>query len=707
MARAGALGRGVTGSVPALSEMGSRGVSGALLLLGAATQGRENRGVRIYDGISELVGRTPLVRLSRLERKYSLTAPLLAKLEVFNPTGSVKDRIALSMIVAAERDGRLKPGGTIVEATSGNTGIGLAALAAARGYRAILVMPDNMSSERIQILKGFGAEVVLTPAGLFMPGAGAKAAEIAASIPGAFVPGQSANPDNPRAHRDGTGPEIWADTEGRVDVFVSAIGTGGTITGAGQYLKAKNPGIHVVGVEPSASAVLSGRAPGVHGIQGIGGGVVPPVLDRAVYDEVVTVDDADAFRLARELAATEGIFVGPSAGAALWSAIQVLSRPERRGKSAVVIVPDSGERYLSAGIFDDTPAEPIDGEAAGQSRLAEGSARAADQASVRDWTAAEIHPAGQFVRQESRFTKPFGEGEGALPVQAGRYRLIWSEACPWAHRSVIVRRLLGLDAALSLGTVDPIRPDRRESDWAFTLDPGGRDPVLGVAFVSDLYRRADPDYRGRFTVPAVVDIETGQVVNNDYAKLTRYWELEWRSHHRAGAPDLYPQELREAIDDLNDVLFREVNDGVYRCGFARSQEAYETAFATLFRRLDQLDERLSDRRFLFGDFVTDSDVRLFVTLARFDVAYYDGFRANRNRLIDFPHLWAYARDLWRTPGFGDTTNFGAIKTHYHLCAVRGNPFRLVPKGPDLSGWREDPGREALSREPGRIFREAR
>ncbi len=654
----------------------------------------------IYDGISELVGRTPLVRLSRLERKYGLIGSLLAKLEAFNPSGSVKDRIALSMIVAAERDGRLKPGGAIVEATSGNTGIGLAAFAAAKGYRAILVMPDNMSRERIQILKGFGAEVVLTPANLLMPGAGARAAEIAASIPGAFVPAQQANPDNPRAHRDETGPEIWADTDGKVDVFVSAIGTGGTITGVGQYLKEKNPGIRVVGVEPSGSAVLSGGAPGVHGIQGIGGGVIPPVLDRTVYDEIVTVDDDDAFRLARELAVTEGISAGVSAGAALWSAIQILARPGNRGKTTVVIIPDSGERYLSSGIFgEDRPGQPAQEEPAGAIQAAAGSAR--DPASVQVWTGAEIHSSGRFVRQTNRFTRPFGEGEGALPVQAERYRLIWSQACPWAHRSVIVRSLLGLDAALSLGTVDPVRPDRPESD------PGGRDPVLGVAFLSDLYRRTDPDYQGRFTVPAVVDLKTGHVVNNDYPALTRYWEVEWRAHHRPGAPDLYPTDLRDEIDALNDVLFREVNDGVYRCGFARSQEAYDEAFATLFRRLDLLDERLADRRFLFGDFVTNSDIRLYVTLARFDVAYYDGFRANRNRLIDFPHLWAYARDLYRVPGFGDTTDFNAIKAHYHLCAVRGNSFRLVPKGPDLSGWREATGRENLSRELNRVFREER
>jgi putative glutathione S-transferase len=260
---------------------------------------------------------------------------------------------------------------------------------------------------------------------------------------------------------------------------------------------------------------------------------------------------------------------------------------------------------------------------------------------------------------------------------------------------------------VSLGTVNPIRPDRPECDWDFSLDPDGRDPVLGVAFLSDLYRRTEPEYHGRFTVPAVVDLSTGRVVNNDYFNLTRYWEVEWRAHHRPGAPDLYPQELREEIDVLNGVLFREVNNGVYRCGFAHSQEAYEEAFETLFQRLDLLEARLSKRRFLFGDFITESDIRLYVTLARFDVAYYDGFHANRNRLIDFPHLWAYARDLYRIPGFGDTTAFDAIKRHYHLCAVPGNAFHLVPKGPDLSGWHVPPRREALSREPDRVFKEGR
>jgi putative glutathione S-transferase len=349
---------------------------------------------------------------------------------------------------------------------------------------------------------------------------------------------------------------------------------------------------------------------------------------------------------------------------------------------------------MSAGMFEDAQSQ----QDAGGGRQSGGAA-----ASVQDWIGAEVQSTGQFVRQPNRFTKPFGDGEGKLPVQAGRYRLIWSQACPWAHRSAIVLRLLGLDVVISLGVVDPVRPDRRMGDWAFTLDTDGRDPVLGVEYLSDLYRRTDPGYQGPCTVPAVVDLETGHIVNNDYFQLTRYGEVEWRAYQRRGAPDLYPRELCAEIDSLNDVLFREVNNGVYRCGFAGSQEAYEEAFAMLFRQLDLLEARLSERRFLFGDFVTESDIRLYVTLARFDAAYYDGFRTNRNRLIDFPNLWAYARDLYAIPGFGDTTDFNAIKRHYHLCAVPGNPFRLVPKGPDLSGWRVAPGREALSGAPQQVF----
>jgi putative glutathione S-transferase len=268
---------------------------------------------------------------------------------------------------------------------------------------------------------------------------------------------------------------------------------------------------------------------------------------------------------------------------------------------------------------------------------------------------------------------------------------------------VLVRRILGLESVLGHGTVDPVRPDLPWSDWAFTLDPDGRDPVLGVSLVSEVYKKADPDYQGRYTVPVVVDLKTGQAVNNDYFHLSRYWEVEWKAFHSTSAPELYPEALRDDIDALNEVIFQEVNNGVYRVGFARSQETYEQAYEVLFRRLDDLEERLSNRRFLFGDFITESDIRLYVTLARFDVAYYNGFLANRNRLADFRHLWAYARDLYQTPGFAETTHFEAIKKHYHLCAVPGNVYRLVPKGPDLSGWNVPPGREVLSQTPQQKF----
>jgi putative glutathione S-transferase len=325
---------------------------------------------------------------------------------------------------------------------------------------------------------------------------------------------------------------------------------------------------------------------------------------------------------------------------------------------------------------------------------------------VEGWIGNEIAPTGAFVRQKNHFTSPFGPGAGELPVEAGRYRLIWSPACPWAHRQVIVRQLLGLEKVLGLGTVDPVRPDVPWSDWAFALAPGAVDPVLGVSLVSEVYKKADPDYQGRFTVPVVVDLQTGQAVNNDYFRLSNYWEVEWKKFHAPGAPNLYPEDLRADIDALNEVIFQEVNNGVYRVGFAQTQESYDQAFDVLFARLDELERRLESRRFLFGDFITDSDVRLYVTLARFDVAYYNGFKANRNRLAEFPHLWAYSRDLYQTPGFGDTTQFEAIKKHYHLCAIPDNPFKLVPKGPDLSGWNVPHGRESLSSVPGRKFREA-
>lgn len=298
----------------------------------------------------------------------------------------------------------------------------------------------------------------------------------------------------------------------------------------------------------------------------------------------------------------------------------------------------------------------------------------------------EVEKDGKFKRQGNRFTTPFGIEEGQLSIEAGRYRLIWSPACPWAHRSVIVRSLLGLTEVISLGTLDPIRPDVGRTDWAFTLDENEEDPVLKIRYLSEAYLKADPEYSGRFTVPSVVDLTTGKVVNNDYFNLTRYWEVEWSKYHKPGAPDLYPEELREDIDELNDILFHEINNGVYKAGFARSQEAYEEAYALVFDRLDWLEERLSHSRYLFGDKITESDIRLYVTLVRFDIAYYNGFLLNRNRISEFPNLWGYVRDLYHQPGFGDTTDFDAIKKHYHLCAVSNNPFGLLPKGPDLSGW---------------------
>lgn len=298
----------------------------------------------------------------------------------------------------------------------------------------------------------------------------------------------------------------------------------------------------------------------------------------------------------------------------------------------------------------------------------------------------EVEKDGKFKRQGNRFTTPFGIEEGQLPIEAGRYRLIWSPACPWAHRSVIVRSLLGLTEVISLGTLDPIRPDVGRTDWAFTLDENEEDPVLKIRYLSEAYLKADPEYSGRFTVPSVVDLTTGKVVNNDYFNLTRYWEVEWSKYHKPGAPDLYPEELREDIDELNDILFHEINNGVYKAGFARSQEAYEEAYALVFDRLDWLEERLSHSRYLFGDKITESDIRLYVTLVRFDIAYYNGFLLNRNRISEFPNLWGYVRDLYHQPGFGDTTDFDAIKKHYHLCAVSNNPFGLLPKGPNLSGW---------------------
>jgi cysteine synthase len=305
----------------------------------------------IRHSILDLVGGTPLVELHRLAEQQGIEARILAKLEFFNPAGSVKDRIAKFMIEQAEREGKLKPGGTVIEATSGNTGIGLAAVAAAKGYKAVMVMPDNLSVERISILKGYGAEVVLTPGELNMVGAGAKAEEILAQTEGGFMPRQGGNPYNPQAHKETTGPEIWEDTDGQVDIFVAAAGTGGTLAGAGAFLREKNPAIRLIAVEPAGSPVLSGGQPGPHQIQGIGGGMIAPVTRLDLMDEIITATDEDAFAEAQNLARTEGLSAGISAGAAIWAALQVAKRPENRGKNIVVIIPDSGERYLSSGLY--------------------------------------------------------------------------------------------------------------------------------------------------------------------------------------------------------------------------------------------------------------------------------------------------------------------------------------------------------------------
>lgn len=306
---------------------------------------------RIYTSADQLVGRTPLLELTHLEQLYGLEARLLAKLEYLNPTGSVKDRAAKAMLDDAEARGVLKPGMAIIEPTSGNTGIGLAMVAAARGYRAIIVMPGTMSSERRRLMKAYGAELVLTEGAKGMKGAIERAGELAGQIPGSFIPGQFENPANPAAHRAATGPEIWQDTDGVVDVFVAGVGTGGTISGVGQYLKQQNPAVRVVAVEPAASPVLSGGKAGSHGIQGIGAGFVPAALDRTVCDEVLPVADEDAFALARQMGCREGVLVGISSGAALWAAVQLARRPEGKGRTIVALLPDAGDRYLSTGLF--------------------------------------------------------------------------------------------------------------------------------------------------------------------------------------------------------------------------------------------------------------------------------------------------------------------------------------------------------------------
>ena len=307
----------------------------------------------IYTSADQLIGKTPLLELTHIEKNHDLKAKLLAKLEYFNPAGSVKDRIAKAMIDDAEAKGLLKEGSVIIEPTSGNTGIGLASVAAACGYRIIIVMPETMSVERRQLMKAYGAELVLTEGAKGMKGAIAKADELAKEIPNSFVPGQFVNAANPKAHYTSTGPEIYADTDGKVDIFVAGVGTGGTITGVGQYLKAQNPAVKVVAVEPKSSAVLSTGVAGSHKIQGIGAGFVPDVLDTKVYDEIIPVENDDAFATGKEIGKSEGVLVGISSGAAVWAAIQLAQRPENAGKNIVVLLPDTGDRYLSTPLFAD------------------------------------------------------------------------------------------------------------------------------------------------------------------------------------------------------------------------------------------------------------------------------------------------------------------------------------------------------------------
>lgn len=307
----------------------------------------------IYTSADQLIGKTPLLELTHIEKRYKLKAKILAKLEYFNPAGSVKDRIAKAMIDDAEASGRLTPGSVIIEPTSGNTGIGLASVAAARGYRIIIVMPETMSVERRQLMKAYGAELVLTEGAKGMKGAIAKAEELAAQTPNSFIPGQFVNSANPQAHRESTGPEIYEDTDGQVDIFVAGVGTGGTVTGVGEYLKSRKPSVKVVAVEPSASAVLSTGVAGPHKIQGIGAGFVPDVLNTGIYDEIIPVSNEDAFATGKLIGKSEGVLVGISSGAAAFAAIELAKRPENEGKTIVVLLPDTGDRYLSTPLFED------------------------------------------------------------------------------------------------------------------------------------------------------------------------------------------------------------------------------------------------------------------------------------------------------------------------------------------------------------------
>lgn len=304
---------------------------------------------------------------------------------------------------------------------------------------------------------------------------------------------------------------------------------------------------------------------------------------------------------------------------------------------------------------------------------------------------------GEYVRSANRFADRItADPHARWPVQPGRYRLVVSYACPWAHRSLIVRRLLGLERVLSVAVADPIQDER---SWRFTLDPDGRDPVLGIRYLAEAYRAADPDYDGGISVPAIVDVPSGKVVTNDYPRITLDLITEWRAYHRPGAPDLYPEPLRDEIDALNDVIFHDVNNAVYQAGFATRQDAYERAYRRLFDRLEALDEHLSTRRYLVGDTITEADIRLFTTLVRFDAVYHTLFRCNKYKLTELPALWAYARDLFQTPGFGDTVHFDHIKRHYYLVHTALNPSGIVPAGPDLSVWRTPHGRERLGGRP--------
>lgn len=302
----------------------------------------------------------------------------------------------------------------------------------------------------------------------------------------------------------------------------------------------------------------------------------------------------------------------------------------------------------------------------------------------------EVSETGAFVRQDNYFTTPFGSGEGELPVEAGRYRLIWTPLCPWATRQIIALKLLGLEDVISVGTVSPVRT---ENGWEFSLDEGNVDPVLKIRYLPEIYAETDPDYEGRATVPTVVDLKTRKVVNNDYHHLTNYWETVWKPFHKQNAPDLYPEHLRKEIDELNVILFHEINNGVYKAGFAKSQTEYEKAYDVLFQRLDWLEERLSKSRYLFGDQITDSDIRLFVTLARFDTAYYFAFKTNRNRLSEFENLWNYAKDLYSIPAFKEATDFTSIKKGYLLGNHAHNPYGILPLGPDLTIWDEPHNRK--------------